>query len=93
MWYLQVKVHGLIMLKSSEVPSNTCPTSLRERGMIKLLYNIEFSEAEKLDQGRTALYKALFLLFLHASDHSSWSQPEQIFARPTEASLVQLLNT
>lgn len=59
--------------------------------MIKLLYNIEFSEAEKLDQGRTALYKALFLLFLHASDHSSWSQPEQIFARPTEASLVQLL--
>lgn len=73
LWYLEVKVHGLIMLKSPEVPSNTCPTSLRERGMIRLLYNIEFFRSRKTGSGKNhfILYKALFLLFLHVSDHSS----------------------
>lgn len=52
LWYLEVKVHGLIMLKSPEVPSNTCPTSLREKGMIQLLYNIEFFRSGKTGSGK-----------------------------------------
>jgi len=71
LWYLEVKVHGLIMLKSLEAPSNTSPTSLRYRRVIKSLCSTNPSEAGKLDQGRITPYKPLFLIFLYVTDHSS----------------------
>lgn len=70
LWYLEVKVHGLITLKSLEVPSNTCPTSLRSTRAIKSFYSTNPSEAEILDQGRITLYKASFFIFLYITAHS-----------------------
>lgn len=92
LWYLEVKVHGLIMLKSPEVPSNTCPTSLRERRMIKSLYNIEFFRSRKNWIREESLYiKHYFLYFCMFLTTAAGCQSQQILVWPTEAILAHLL--
>lgn len=79
LWYLEVKAHGLIMLKSPEVPSNTCPTSLRERRMIKSLYNIEFFRSRKNWIREESLYiKHYFLYFCMFLTTAAGCQSQQI---------------